>query len=148
MKVVLRADREGLGKRGDIVDVADGFARNFLFPKGQAIAATQGVVQQAEAMRNARGAREARLKGSASELAATLEALSIRIESRAHDGKLFGSVAEQDIVAAIESVGGPSIERRRVEMDEHIKITGTHQVRIRLHSDVVASVSVEVVGAE
>jgi large subunit ribosomal protein L9 len=148
MKVVLRADRQGLGKRGDIVDVADGYARNFLLPKGQAIIATDGVVHQAEAMRRSRDVREAKLRGTASELASALEALSLKIEARAHEGKLFGSVAEHDIVEAISSAGGPTIERRQIEMDEHIKTTGTHQVKVKLHSDVNAMINVEVVGVE
>ncbi len=148
MRVVLRSDRAGLGKRGDIVDVSDGFARNFLLPKGQAILATEGIVHQAEAMRNSRDAREVRLRGSASEQAAALEALVIRIEARAQDGRLFGSVAQNDIVDAIAAAGGPIVERRRVDMDEHIKTTGTHAVKIRLHPEVIATVQVEVVGAE
>lgn len=148
MRVVLRADRDGLGKRGDIVDVSDGYARNFLLPKGQAIAATKGIVHQAEAMRKARDVRESKLRGSATEVASVLEALKIRIEARAQEGKLFGSVAQNDIVDAIESAGGPSIERRRVEMDEHIKTTGMHDVKIRLHPEVEATVHVEVVGVE
>lgn len=148
MKVVLRSDRAGLGKRGDIVDVADGFARNFLLPRGQAIAATDGVVHQAEAMRNARDAREARLRGSASDSASRLEGLSITISARAHHGKLFGSVAQHDIVEAIASSGGPAIERRQVEMDEHIKTTGSHQVKVRLHPEITATVQVEVVETE
>lgn len=148
MKVVLRSERAGLGKRGDIVEVADGFARNFLLPKGHAILATDGVVHQAEAMRKARDSRDLKLKASASELAEALERLEIRIEARAKDGKLFGSVAQHDIVDAISALGGPAIERRRVDLDEHIKTTGTHQVKVRLHPEVVATVSVEVVGVE
>ena len=148
MRVVLRSDRAGLGKRGDIVDVSDGFARNFLLPKGQAILATDGIVHQAEAMRNARDARETRLRGSASEQAAALEALVIKIEARAQDGRLFGSVAQNDIVEAIAAAGGPAVERRRVEMDEHIKTTGTHPIKIRLHPEVTATVQIEVVGVE
>ncbi len=148
MRVVLRSDRAGLGKRGDIVDVSDGFARNFLLPKGQAILATDGIVHQAEAMRNARDARETRLRGSASEQAASLEGLVIRIEARAQDGRLFGSVAQNDIVEAITGAGGPTVERRRVEMDEHIKTTGTHPIKIRLHPEVTATVQIEVVGVE
>ncbi len=148
MKVVLRSDRAGLGKCGDIVDVADGFARNFLLPKGHAIIASDGIAHQAQAMRSARDAREVRLRGSASEQAASLEALSIRIEARAQEGRLFGSVAQHDIIEAITAAGGPAIERRRVEMDEHIKTTGTHAVKIRLHPEVTATVQVEVIGVE
>ncbi|NNN18503.1 MAG: 50S ribosomal protein L9 [Acidimicrobiaceae bacterium] len=148
MRVVLRSDRAGLGKRGDIVEVADGFARNFLLPKGQAIVASDGIVNQAQAMRNSRDARETRLRGSASELAVVLEALAIRIEARAQEGRLFGSVAQHDIVEAISAAGGPTIERRRVEMEEHIKTTGSHDVKVRLHSEVMATVHVEVVGVE
>ncbi len=148
MKVVLRSDRAGLGKRGDIVEVSDGFARNFLLPKGQAILATDGVVHQAAAMRNARDAREAKLRSSASQAGAALEALVITIEARAQDGKLFGSVAQADIVDAVTAAGGPSIERRQVEMSEHIKTTGVHEVQVRLHHDVVSTIQVQVVGIE
>ncbi len=148
MRIVLRSDRAGLGKRGDVVEVADGFARNFLLPKGQAILATDGIIHQAEAMRNARDAREARIRGTASEVSSALELLTIKIEARAQDGKLFGSVAQADIVDAINAAGGPKVERRQVEMEEHIKTTGTHEVRIRLHPEVVATLQVQVVGIE
>lgn len=148
MKVVLRSDRAGLGKRGDIVEVADGYARNFLLPKGQAIVATDGVVQQAEAMRNARDAREAKLRSSAAQVASSLEALSLKIEARAHEGKLFGSVGEHEIADAIAAANGPTIERRQIEMEDHIKTTGSHEVKVKLHSDVEATVKVEVVGVE
>lgn len=148
MKVVLRSDRVGLGKRGDIVEVADGYARNFLLPKGQAIIATDGVVHQAEAMRKSRDVRESKLRSSASDVATSLEAMSLKIEARAHEGKLFGSVGEHEIVDAISAAGGPAVDRRQVEMEDHIKTTGSHQVKVRLHSEVVATLNVEVVGAE
>lgn len=146
MRVVLRADLDNLGKRGDICDVADGYARNFLLPKGHAIAATHGVTSQANAMRRTRDLRDARDREAAEGVARTLVPVVIRIPARAGpEGKLFGSVTTSDVVEAVEAQASVHLDRRRLHLDEPIKSIGTHEVPVKLHSDVEFRVTVEVV---
>lgn len=145
MKVILRADRKGLGKRGDIVEVSDGHARNFLFPKGLAIVATDGAVAQAGAMRRARDLRDAQDREAAQSIASKLVATTITITAKAGaEGRLFGSVTPADIAAAVESQTNIALDRRQLHVD-HIKTTGTYQVSAKLHSDVEFPITVEVV---
>ena len=146
MRVVLRADVEGVGKKGDILDVADGFARNFLIPKGHAIKATDGVVAQAAAMRRARDLKDAKDREGAETVARTLVPLVIKISARAGtEGRLFGSITAQDIVDAVSAQSGVAIDRRKLQLDEPIKTVGTHQVPVRLHPEVQFPVTIEVV---
>lgn len=148
MKVVLRADIESVGKKGDILDVADGFARNFLIPKGKAIVATTGVVSQAAAMRRSRDLRDAKDRESAEVVARTLVPAVIRIPAKAGaEGKLFGSVTAADIASAVTTQTGVELDRRKLHLDEAIKTVGTHQVVVKLHSDVEFPVTVEVTKA-
>jgi large subunit ribosomal protein L9 len=148
MKVVLRADVDAVGKKGDILDVADGFARNYLIPKGKAFQATDGVVAQAAAMRRARDVRDAKDRESAEAVARKLVPAVIRIPAKAGaEGKLFGSVTTADIVTAVASQTGVELDRRRLHLDEPIKTLGTHQIAAKLHSDVEFPVTVEVVKA-
>lgn len=145
MKVILRADRKGLGKRGDIVEVSDGHARNFLFPKGLAIVATDGAVSQAQAMRRARDLRDAQDREAAQSIASKLVATTITIPVKAGaEGRLFGSVTAADVADAIEAQASISLDRRQLTVD-HIKTTGTYQVAAKLHSDVEFPITVEVV---
>ena len=145
MKVILRSDRKGLGKRGDIVEVAEGHARNFLLPKGHAIVATDGAVSQATAMRRARDLRDAQDRESAQAVASKLVATPITIAVKAgSEGRLFGSVTAADVAAAIEAQTHVSIDRRKLHVDP-IKSVGTHSVTVKLHSDVEFPVTVEVV---
>ena len=145
MKVILREDRKGLGKRGDIVDVSDGHARNYLFPKGLAIAASDGAVTQAAAMRRARDVRDAQDREAAQAIASKLVAATITIPVKAGaEGKLFGSVTAADIAAAVEAQTSVALDRRQLNVD-HIKTTGTYQVAAKLHSDVEFPITVEVV---
>jgi large subunit ribosomal protein L9 len=147
MKVVLRTDFVGVGKRGDIVDVADGFARNHLIPHGKAIAATSGIASQASAMRRSRDLRDASDREAAETVAQRLVPLTITIPARAgREGKLFGSVTVNDVVAAVEEQSGIALDRHRL-VGEPIKDVGTHEVRVRLHPDVTFSLSVEVVAS-
>jgi large subunit ribosomal protein L9 len=149
MRVLLRSDVERLGKRGDIVDVADGFARNFLLPEHRAVVATAGVEAQAAAMRRARDLREAADREAAETVARVLTATTVQIPVRAGTGgRLFGSVTAADVVAAVERQAGAVIDRRRVDLAEPIKTVGVHHVAVRLHGDVVAHVTVDVVPAE
>lgn len=146
MQVILRTDVDGLGKRGDIVDVADGHARNFLLPKGKAIAATKGAVEQAARMRRTRDLRDQADRESATTVASTLVPKVIRIEAKvAHDGKLFGSVSASEIVAAVQEQTGIELDRKVLDLDESIKETGDHTVMAQLHSDVSFPIRLEVV---
>jgi len=137
VRVVLRSDLDHVGKRGDIVDVADGFARNYLLPKGHAIVATSGVTAQAASMRKARDLKDAKDRESAEVVARTLVPMVIRIPAKAGSGgKLFGSVTTGDIAEAVSQQAKVNLDRRRLHLDEPIKSTGTHEVPVKLHSDV------------
>ena len=147
MKLILRTDLAGLGKRGDVVDVADGHARNFLLPKGHAIMASDGAVSQAKAMRRARDLRDAADRESAQTIASALVARTIIVKSKAGaEGRLFGSVTTADIAEAIHEQAKISIDRKKLHIDP-IKTLGTYSVSVKLHSDVQFPVSVEVVKA-
>ncbi|MGH9057032.1 MAG: 50S ribosomal protein L9 [Acidimicrobiales bacterium] len=146
MRVVLRSDIDHVGKRGDIVEVADGYARNFLLPKGHAITATAGVTTQANAMRRARDLRDAKDREAAEAVARTLVPAVIRIAARAGPGgKLFGSITAADVVEAVSAQSRVGLDRRKLRLDEPIKTLGTHEVPVKLHSDVEFRVTVEVV---
>ena len=146
MKVILRSDRKGLGKRGDIVEVSEGFARNFLFPKGHAIVASDGAVAQAAAMRRARDLRDANDRDAARTVASALVSKTISIKVKAGaEGRLFGSVTAADVAAAIEEQTKIVIDRKQLHVD-HIKTTGTHQVSAKLHHDVEFPITLEVAG--
>jgi len=145
MKVILRTDRKGLGKRGDIVEVAEGHARNFLLPKGHAIVATDGAVDQAKAMRRARDLRDAADREGAQAIAAKLVATPITIKVKAGaEGRLFGSVTSADVVDAIVAQTSLSLDRRKVTVD-HIKAIGTHSAAVKLHADVEFPITLEIV---
>ncbi|MFN3219290.1 MAG: 50S ribosomal protein L9 [Acidimicrobiales bacterium] len=146
MKVVLRADVEGLGARGDVVEVADGHGRNLLIPKGLALKATAGAERQAEAMRRSRELRDAADRAVAEEMATRLVNNPVTIAARAGEGgRLFGSVTSGDIVRAIEEQKKITIDRRAVVGDEHLKELGTHLVMVKVHRDVSFPVTVEVI---
>ena len=144
MKIVLREDVETLGHKGDLVDVADGYARNFLVPRGLAMKATRGGIAQAEAMRRNRSAREERDRGEAQELAGKITASKIVVTAHAGEGgKLFGSITSADLAEAIALQAGAEIDRRWIQLAEPIKELGALEVPVRLHGDVTASVQVE-----
>ncbi|MFM7616817.1 MAG: 50S ribosomal protein L9 [Actinomycetes bacterium] len=146
MKVVLRSDVENLGKKGDLCEVADGYARNYLVPRGLAMRATKGVIAQAESMRRSRGARDRREREAAEAVASRISGQRVTVPARAGEGgKLFGSVGTADIAAAIAALAGHEVDRRTVVLDEPIKELGETEVSIKLHADVVASITVEVV---
>jgi large subunit ribosomal protein L9 len=145
MRIVLRNDVPTLGKRGDILEVADGYARNYLLPKGQAIKATPGVESQATSMRRARDLRDARDRETAETVARRLVPQVVRISARAGtEGKLFGSVTSSDVVEAVAKQTGVELDRRKLQMDEPIKSLGTHEVPVKLHADVEFRVTIEV----
>jgi large subunit ribosomal protein L9 len=146
MQVILRNDLDGLGKRGDIVEVSDGHARNYLLPKGLALKATAGAVDQAAKMRRARDLRDASDRDAATTIATTLVPKVITIAAKAgSEGKLFGSVTTADIVVAIEEQTGIKLDRKSVQLDEPIKSLGEHTATASLHHAVSFPIRVEVV---
>ena len=146
MKVILRSDLASVGKRGDICEVADGYARNYLLPKGMAMVATDGAVAQAASMRRARDLRDAQDRSAAEEVARTLVPQVITITAKAGaGGRLFGSVTAADIVEAVEAQTGIMLDRRRLLLDEPIKASARTGCRCKLHADVEFPVTVEVV---
>jgi large subunit ribosomal protein L9 len=148
MKVILRSDLDGLGKRGDIVDVADGHARNFLLPKGHALAASDGAIEQAGRMRRARDQRDTSAREAATQIASTLVPKVITVSTKAGpEGKLFGSVTASDIAAAVLEQTEIELDRRQLEVDS-IKTTGQHTVTASLHSDVSFPITIDVVATD
>jgi large subunit ribosomal protein L9 len=151
VKLILTADIGGLGAPGDIVEVKDGYGRNYLLPRGLAIMATKGAEKQVQTIRRAQQARTVRDLDHANEIRSALAKLGrVKLAARAAPGggRLFGSVSAADVVAAVRSAGGPALDKRAVELPGHIKTTGSHPVSVRLHPDVTVSVEVEVVPAQ
>lgn len=149
MKVILADDVEKLGRKGDVVTVADGYARNYLVPKGLALAATKGSLRQAEMMARARREKEQREKEAAAARVASLGASPVYISARAGEGgRLFGSVTNSDVARAIQEQLGEDVDRRQVRLDDPIRSLGTHQVEVHLHEEVNALVTVEVIAHE
>ncbi|MGP3980715.1 50S ribosomal protein L9 [Streptomyces sp. KR80] len=148
MKIILTHEVSGLGTAGDVVDVKDGYARNYLVPRGLAIRWTKGGEKDVEQIRRGRRIREIATIEQANEVKARLEAVKVRLATRSGDaGRLFGSVTPADIASAIKAAGGPDVDKRRIELGAPIKTLGSHQVSVRLHADVAAKVGVEVVAA-
>ncbi|HEX8305817.1 MAG TPA: 50S ribosomal protein L9 [Jatrophihabitans sp.] len=145
MKIILTREVAGLGAPGDIVDVADGYGRNYLVPRGAAIAWSKGAEKQITQIKRAQDSREIRGLGHANEIKAQLEGLAVTLKARAGDGgKLFGSVSQADVANAVKAAGGPTVDKKRVHLPGHIKTTGAHTVTIELHPGVVATVPVTV----
>jgi large subunit ribosomal protein L9 len=148
MQIILRADLAGLGKRGDIVDVADGHARNYLLPRGLALKASPGAVDQAARMRRSRDLRDAADRESAQTIAQALVPKIISIAVKAgQGGRLFGSVTTSDVASAVEAQTGIHLDRRMLHLDDPIKSVGQHSVTARLHTDVQFPITVDVVPA-
>jgi large subunit ribosomal protein L9 len=146
VKLILKQEVAGLGGPGDLVEVADGYGRNFLLPQGKAMLATKGAEKQIAAIRRAREVRDVRDLGSARALAAELGALTVTMPARAGEGgRLFGSVTATDVVDAVTRAGGPKLDKRRVVIASPIKALGTHPVTVKVHPEVDATVSLEVV---
>ncbi len=145
MKLILTQEVSGLGEPGDVVDVASGYGRNYLIPRGLAMTWTRGAEKQIELIKRARSVREVRGLEDAKAMAAQLDGLQVRMQRRAGGGgRLFGSVGPADIAAAVRQAGGPELDRRRIEVRDPIKTVGSHQVRVRLHPDVSATVDIEI----
>jgi large subunit ribosomal protein L9 len=148
MKVVLRSDIRDLGKKGDVLDVADGYARNFLVPRGLALKASAGAEGQATAMRRSRDVKDAAERTAGEEIARQLVPKVIAISARAGGaGKLFGSVTAHDVVEAVQAQTGIELDRRKVHVDDAIREVGTHRVTVKLHADVEFPVTLEVSAA-
>jgi large subunit ribosomal protein L9 len=145
MKLILTQEVSGLGAPGDVVDVAAGYGRNYLIPRGFAIHWTRGAEKQVDLIKRARSVREIRTLEDAQAAAGQLQRLKVRIKVRAgENGRLFGSVGPADIAAAVKSAGGPELDRRRIEVPDPIKTTGSHNVKVRLHPEVSAAVAIEI----
>ena len=148
MKIILKNEVSGLGTAADIVEVKDGYARNYLVPRGFAIRWTKGGQKDVDAIRRARKIHEIQTLEQANEVKGKLEGLTVKLAVRAGDaGRLFGSVTPGDVVDAIKAVDGPLVDKRRVEIGSPIKTTGAHTVTVKLLSDVVAKINVDVVAA-
>ncbi|MFF1833718.1 50S ribosomal protein L9 [Streptomyces sp. NPDC058231] len=148
MKIILTHEVSGLGTAGDVVDVKDGYARNYLVPRGFAIRWTKGGEKDVAQIRRARKIHEIATIEQANEIKAKLEAVKVRLAVRSGDaGRLFGSVTPADIASAIKAAGGPDVDKRRVELGSPIKTLGGHQVSVRLHPEVAAKLGIEVIAA-
>lgn len=149
MKIILTQEVSGLGAPGDVVEVKDGYGRNYLLPQGFAIPWSRGAEKQVISIKRAREAREIRDLGQANEVKAQLEALKVNLTARAGTGgRLFGSVTPAEVVEAVKAAGGPELDRRRIELPGHIKSVGQYKVSVRLHPEVTATFSLNVVAAK
>jgi len=145
MKLILTQEVTGLGAPGDVVEVKAGYGRNYLVPRQLAMPWTRGSEKQIEMIKRARAAREIRSLDDAKEAASRLSGLRVRLQKRAGSGgRLFGSISTADIAAAVESAGGPELDRRKIEVKNPIKTIGSHQVAVRLHPEVSTSLEIEV----
>jgi large subunit ribosomal protein L9 len=148
MKLILTQEVTGLGAPGDVVEVAGGYGRNYLVPRGLAMRWTRGAEKQIDLIKRARSARDIRGLDDARDAASRLGSLSVRLETKAGgSGRLFGSVSPADIAAAVRAAGGPELDKRRIEVRNPIKTLGAHRVTVRLHPEVSATLDIEVVSA-
>jgi large subunit ribosomal protein L9 len=149
MKLILTADVPNLGAPGDIVEVKDGYGRNYLLPRQFAIVATRGAEKQVEQIRRAQKARQIRDLGHAKEVAGQLGNLSVSVTAKAagDSGRLFGSVTAAQIADAVKKAGGPVLDRHAIEIADQIKTVGTHAVTVRLHPEVSSELQVAVVAS-
>ncbi|SOD63775.1 large subunit ribosomal protein L9 [Streptomyces zhaozhouensis] len=149
MKIILTNEVSGLGMAGDVVEVKDGYARNYLLPRGVAIRWTKGGEKDVEQIRRGRKIREIASIEQANDVKAQLEGVTVRLKVRAgNGGRLFGSVTPADIATAVKSAGGPDVDKRRIELSTPIKSLGSHRISVRLHPEVVANVGITVDAAK
>ncbi|MGV0791248.1 50S ribosomal protein L9 [Mycolicibacterium sp. XJ1819] len=152
MKLILTAEVEHLGTSGDIVEVKDGYGRNYLLPRGLAVVASRGAERQAEEIRRARELKSVKSLEHAGELKTAIETLGeieLPVKAAADTGKLFGSVTPNDVVAAIKKAGGPNLDKRTVQLPKsHVKSLGSHPITVRLHPEVTAELSLNVVAEQ
>ncbi len=148
MKLILTQEVSNLGAAGDVVEVKDGYGRNYLMPRGFAIRWTKGAEKQIDTIKKARSARDVRDASHAEEIKAQLESLTVQVRSQAGSaGRLFGAVTVSDIAHAVKAAGGPDIDKRRIQVGNPIKTVGAHQVHVKIHDDVTAALALNVVPA-
>ena len=148
MKVILTHEVSGLGTAGDVVDVKDGYARNFLMRRGLATGWTKGFEKQVAAIQKGREVREVKTLDEAKGLKGQLEAKSVKVVVKAgKSGRLFGAVTQGDVADAVKASGGPQLDRRKIELSSAIKSTGSFEALVRLHPEVQATVKLDVVAA-
>jgi large subunit ribosomal protein L9 len=148
MKVILLSDVKALGKEGEVADVAEGYARNFLLPRNLAIEANKGALAVLESQRRARAKKDAQVLAEAKDLAARIEGTRIAVPAKAGgNGKLFGAVTNADVAGAIHEALSVSVDRHKIEIKSSIKALGSYPVEIKLHKNVVAKATVSVVAA-
>ena len=148
MKLILNQEVAGLGAPGDVVEVKDGYGRNFLVPRGFAQLWTKGADKQIATIRRAREVREVRDTAHATEIKTQLASLTVKLPARSGDGgRLFGSITSADVVSAVEAAGGPKLDRRLVQLPTPIKSLGQHTVTVKVHPEVEATLTLEVVKA-
>ncbi len=149
MKLILTQEVTGLGAPGDIVEVKNGYGRNYLLPQGFAIPWSKGAEKQVTVIKRARDAREIRDLGQANEVKEQLSGLKVTLSARSgNGGRLFGSITPAEIADAVKAAGGPVLDRRRLELPGQIKTTGSHSVKVKLHPEVTATFPVNVVAAK
>ncbi|MBD7999553.1 MULTISPECIES: 50S ribosomal protein L9 [Oerskovia] len=147
-KLILTHEVTGLGEPGDVVEVKDGYARNFLVPRGLATGWSKGAESQISAIRKARKAREIATLDEAKATRDSLQSKAVVVQAKAgQGGRLFGAVTTGDIAEAVKAAGGPSVDKRKIEIGQPIKSTGSYTVTIRLHAEVSANIAVNVVAA-
>lgn len=148
-KIILTHEVTGLGAAGDVVEVKNGYARNYLLPRGFALTWTKGGEKQVESIKAARAAREHASVEAAQAQAAKLSSTPVRLEVKAGEsGRLFGTVKAEDVAKAVEAAGLGSIDKRKVEIPAHIKSVGKYQANVRLHEDVSAVIDLNVVAGK
>jgi large subunit ribosomal protein L9 len=148
-KLILTHEVTGLGTAGDVVEVKNGYARNYLLPRGFALTWTKGGEKQVESIKAARAARAVASLEEAQQQAASLSAKPVTLTVKAgQSGRLFGTVKAEDVAKAVEAAGLGSIDKRKVELTEHIKSTGNYQATVRLHEDVSAAINLKVVAGK
>ncbi len=148
MKLILTADVDPLGKRGDVVDVADGYARNYLLPRQKAIKANTGALEQAEAIREARIEAERRAKERAENIATQLVGSRVVLAAQAGDeGQLYGSVGVADIVEGIQRFTGIELDRSQIELEGPIKAIGLHEIQVKAHDEVEFPLTIDIIPA-
>jgi large subunit ribosomal protein L9 len=146
MKLILTQEVTGLGTPGDVVEVKDGYGRNFLVPRGLAVAWSKGGEKQVAQIRSARRAREVQSLDEAQQIRSALEARTVKLSAKAGaSGRLFGAITPADVAEAVRSAGGTAVDRRKVELAQPIKSVGDYTVLIRLHPEVQARVKLQVV---
>jgi len=149
MKIILTQEVNGLGTPGDVVEVKNGYGRNYLLPQGFAIPWTKGAEKQVTVIKRARSTREIRDLGQANEVKAELEKLSVKLAVRAGDGgRLYGSVTPAEVVDAVRAAGGPALDRRRLQLPGTVKSVGDHKIQVKLHPEVSATFTLTVIPAK